>query len=427
MAEKPHLNLVFIGHVDHGKSTLVGRLLLDTGHIEQHIIDKFRKEAEEKGKATFEFAWAMDHLKEERERGLTIDVAHRRFDTDKYYFTIIDAPGHRDFVKNMITGTSQADAAVLLVEAPAGVMAQTKEHVWLSKTLGVEQMIIAINKMDATKPPWDENRYNEVVEQISGLLKTVGYKTDEMLFVPVSAFTGDNAVEKSDNMPWWKGPTMLGALDTITEPKKPTDLPLRWPVQDVYTITGIGTVPVGRVETGVITPDIKIIFQPSDKVGEVKSIEMHHEQIPKAEPGDNVGINIRGIAKNDIRRGDVAGPVDNPPSVAKSFTAQIAVLNHPSVLTEGYTPVFHTHTAQVACTFEEIQKKLNPKDASVLEERSDEKPILLTTGDAAIVKIRPTKPMVIEKHAEFPQLGRFAVRDMGQTVAAGVVLDVEKR
>jgi elongation factor 1-alpha len=427
MAEKPHLNLVFIGHVDHGKSTLVGRLLLDTGHIEQHIIDKFRKEAEEKGKATFEFAWAMDHLKEERERGLTIDVAHRRFDTDKYYFTIIDAPGHRDFVKNMITGTSQADAAVLLVEAPSGVMAQTKEHVWLAKTLGVEQMIIAINKMDATTPPWDEKRYNEVVEQISGLLKTVGYKTDEMLFIPVSAFTGDNAVKASDNMPWWKGLTMLGALDTITEPKKPTELPLRWPVQDVYTITGIGTVPVGRVETGVITPDIKIVFQPSDKVGEVKSIEMHHEQIPKAEPGDNVGINIRGIAKNDIRRGDVAGPVDNPPSVAKSFTAQIAVLNHPSVLTEGYTPVFHTHTAQVACTFEEIQKKLDPKDASVLEERTEEKPILLRTGDAAIVKVRPTKPMVIEKHAEFPQLGRFAVRDMGQTVAAGVVLDVEKR
>ncbi|MEE9115592.1 MAG: GTP-binding protein, partial [Thermoplasmata archaeon] len=280
MAEKPHLNLVFIGHVDHGKSTLVGRLLLDTGHIEQHVIDKFRKEAEEKGKATFEFAWAMDRLKEERERGLTIDVAHRRFDTDKYYFTIIDAPGHRDFVKNMITGTSQADAAVLLVEAPSGVMAQTKEHVWLSKTLGVEQMIIAINKMDATTPPWDEKRYKKVVEQISGLLKTVGYKTDEMLFIPVSAFTGDNAVKSSENMPWWKGQTMLGALDTIQVPKKPTDLPLRWPVQDVYTITGIGTVPVGRVETGVITPDIKIVFQPSDKVGEVKSIEMHHEQIP---------------------------------------------------------------------------------------------------------------------------------------------------
>ena len=427
MAEKPHLNLVFIGHVDHGKSTLVGRLLLDTGHIEQHVIDKFRKEAEEKGKATFEFAWAMDHLKEERERGLTIDVAHRRFDTDKYYFTIIDAPGHRDFVKNMITGTSQADAAVLLVEAPSGVMAQTKEHVWLSKTLGVEQMIVAINKMDATTPPWDEKRYKEVVEQISGLLKTVGYKTDEMHFIPVSAFAGDNAIKPSENMPWWKGLTMLKALDTITLPKKPTNLPLRWPVQDVYTITGIGTVPVGRVETGVITPDIKIVFQPSDKVGEVKSIEMHHEQIPKAEPGDNVGINIRGIAKNEIRRGDVAGPVDNPPSVAKSFTAQIAVLNHPSVLTEGYTPVFHAHTAQVACTFEEIQKKLNPKDATVLEERSDEKPILLTTGDAAIVKIRPTKPFVIEKHSEFPQLGRFAVRDMGQTVAAGVVLDVEKR
>ena len=276
-------------------------------------------------------------------------------------------------------------------------------------------------------PAWDEKRYNEVKEQVSQLLKTVGYKTDEMHFIPVSAFAGDNAVKGSDNMKWWKGPTLLKAMDTIVQPSKPTDLPLRWPVQDVYTITGIGTVPVGRVETGIITPETKIHFMPSDKVGEVKSIEMHHEQIPRAEPGDNVGVNIRGIAKNEIRRGDVAGPVDGPPSVPKTFTAQIAVLNHPSVLTEGYTPVFHTHTAQVACTIEEIMVKLDPKDGSVLEERTEEKPILLRTGDAARVKIRPTKPMVIEKHAEFPQLGRFAIRDMGQTVAAGIVLDVEKK
>lgn len=427
MAKKPHLNLVFIGHVDHGKSTLVGRLLLETGQIEQHVIDKFRKEAEEKGKATFEFAWVMDHLKEERERGLTIDVAHKRFDTEKYYFTIIDAPGHRDFVKNMITGTSQADAAVLVVEAPHGVMAQTKEHVFLAKTLGVDQIIVAVNKMDITSPPYDEKRYNEVKEQVGNLLKTVGYKVEDIPFIPVSAFVGDNATKPSDKMPWWKGMTILQALDTVKQPTKPTELPLRWPVQDVYTITGIGTVPVGRVETGVIKPNTKIVFQPADKVGEVKSIEMHHEQIPQAEPGDNVGVNVRGIAKNEIRRGDVAGPVDNPPTVAKSFTAQIAVLNHPSVIAEGYTPVFHTHTAQVACTFEQILKKLDPKSGEVVEERTDEKPILLRTGDPAVVKIRPTKPLVIEKHAEFPQLGRFAVRDMGQTVAAGIVLDVEKK
>jgi elongation factor 1-alpha len=423
MAKKPHLNLVFIGHVDHGKSTLVGRLLLDTGHIEKHIIEKYKKEAEEKGKATFEFAWVMDHLKEERERGLTIDVMHRRFDTQKYYFTIIDAPGHRDFVKNMITGTSQADAAVLVVSVPEGVMAQTKEHIFLARTLGVEQLIVAMNKMDATIPPFDENKYNEVKGQVDNLLKSVGFKVEDIPYVPVSAYKGDNVTEASKNMSWFKGDTLIATLDTIEEPSKPTDKALRLPVQDVYTIKGIGTVPVGRIETGVLKPNTKVTFQPADKTGEVKSIEMHHENVPEAIPGDNVGFNVRGIERTDIRRGDVAGPTDNPPSVAKAFTARIMVLNHPSVITAGYTPVFHCHTSQVACVFEELVSKLDPKSGEVKEE----KPEFLKTGDAAVVKVRPTKPMVIERTQDFPQLGRFAVRDMGITVAAGMCIEIEKR
>ena len=423
MAEKEHMNLVFIGHVDHGKSTLVGRMLLDTGHIEQHIIDKYRKEAETKGKGSFEFAWVMDGLKEERERGLTIDVAHKRFNSKNYYFTIIDAPGHRDFVKNMITGTSQADAAVLVVAAPEGVMAQTKEHVFLSKTLGVNQLVIAVNKMDATKPEYAEERFNEVKEEVTKLIKTVGFKDDSVQFIPVSAFKGDNAVEKGDNLGWWKGATLLQAIDNFKLPEKPTDIPLRWPIQDVYSITGIGTVPVGRVETGILKVGMNLIFMPSDKTGEVKSIEMHHEEFPQAVPGDNVGVNIRGLSKTDIRRGDVAGTTDSPPTVAKTFIAQLAVLQHPSVIAAGYTPVFHCHTTQVACTFEELQKKLDPKTGQVKEEN----PQFLKTGDIAIVKVRPTRPIVLEKAKEFPQLGRFAVRDMGQTVAAGMVVDVEKK
>ena len=424
MADKPHMNLVFIGHVDHGKSTLIGRLLLDTGTIEQHIIDKYRKEAESKGKASFEFAWVMDGLKEERERGVTIDVAHKRFDTDKYYFTVIDAPGHRDFVKNMITGTSQADAAVLVVAAQHGVMAQTKEHVFLARTLGVNQVIVALNQMDATQPAYDEATFNKVKADVDSLMKSVGYKDDQINFLPVSAIKGDNAAKPpSENMPWWKGNTLLQQLDQLTMPQKSTDLPLRWPIQDVYTITGVGTVPVGRVETGVLKADMKVSFMPSNKVGEVKSVEMHHQEMGKAEPGDNVGANIRGVAKNDVRRGDVAGPADSPPTVAKTFTAQIMVLNHPSVLTVGYTPVFHCHTAQVACTFLELQKKLDPKTGATLEEN----PEFLKAGDAAIVKIQPTRPMVIETAKEFPQLGRFAVRDMGQTVAAGMCVSVEKK
>ncbi len=421
MADKPHMNLVFIGHVDHGKSTTVGRLLLDTGHIDSHVIEKYRKEADAIGKGSFEFAWVMDGLKEERQRGLTIDVAHKRFNTDKYYFTIIDAPGHRDFVKNMITGTSQADAAVIVVSAPDGPQEQTREHVFLARTLGVPQIIVAVNKMDSVK--YDEARYKQVKEDMGKLLANVGFKPDDIPFIPVSAFKGDNATKDKGELGWWKGPTLLGALNDLTAPDKPTQKALRLPVQDVYSITGIGTVPVGRVETGVMKPGMEVIFMPSDKKGEVKSIEMHHEMIPLAEPGDNVGFNIRGLGRKDIRRGDVAGPVDNPPTVVKSFKARIMVLNHPSVITPGYTPVFHCHTAQVACTFMSLDQKLDPKTGSVLEEN----PQFLKTGDAAVVTITPTKPMVIEKAEDFPQLGRFAIRDMGQTVAAGMCIDTEKK
>src|SRR5512136_1651159 len=421
MAEKPHMNLVFIGHVDHGKSTTVGRLLLDTGHIEPHVIEKYKKEAEQKGKATFEFAWVMDGLKEERERGLTIDVAHKRFNTQKFYFTIIDAPGHRDFVKNMITGTSQADAAVIVVSAIEGPQAQTKEHIFLARTLGVTQIIIDVNKMDAVN--YQQAKYEETKKAVSELLKTVGFKVDEIPFVPASGYKGDNIAKKSTNMPWYKGPTLVEALNALKQPPKLTDKPLRLPIQDVYTITGVGTVPVGRVETGVLKPEMKIIFMPSNKVGEVKSIEMHHENLPQATPGDNVGFNVRGISKTDVKRGDVAGPVDNPPTVAKTFTARIMVLNHPSVITAGYTPVFHCHTAQVACTFEALLKKLDPKTGATQEEN----PQTLKTGDAAVVKIRPTKPMVVELAKDFPPLGKFAIRDMGITVAAGMCIEVEKK
>ncbi|MCX6665620.1 MAG: translation elongation factor EF-1 subunit alpha [Euryarchaeota archaeon] len=426
MAEKPHINMVVIGHVDHGKSTLVGRILLDTGQFPAHMVEKFRIEAKAKGKESFALAWIFDQLKEERERGVTIDVAHKRFDTDKYYVTIIDAPGHRDFVKNMITGTSQADAAILVVAAQHGVMAQTREHMFLARTLGVKQLIVAINQIDATTPPYDKKRFDEVKADVDKLAKSVGYKDEQLQYIPVSAFEGDNVKDKKNNMPWWNGETIVKAIDNFKLADKPVNLPLRWPIQDVYTIKGVGTVPVGKIECGIMKVGQTLIFKPGVKpggaVGEVKTIEMHHEQIAQGMPGDNVGVNVRGIAKNDIRRGDVAGPTDQPPTVAKSFIAQIMVLNHPSVITKGYTPVFHCYTAQVACRIEEIQKKLDPKTGEVKEVNPD----FIKTGDAAIVKVIPTRPMVIEPSKKIPQLGRFAIRDMGQTVAAGVCLEVEE-
>ncbi|MBP2144714.1 elongation factor 1-alpha [Methanofollis sp. W23] len=419
--DKPHMNLAVIGHIDHGKSTTVGRLLFETGTVPQHIIEGFRKEAEAKGKGSFEFAWVMDSLKEERDRGITIDIGHKRFDTDKYYFTVVDCPGHRDFIKNMITGASQADAALLVVAAPDGVMEQTKEHVFLSRTLGINQLIIGINKMDVVK--YDEKRYNEVKEQLSQLLKMVGFKPEEIPFIPMSSFEGANIKEKSDKTPWYKGVTVLQALDALKQPDKPTTLPLRLPIQDVYTISGVGTVPVGRIETGVMKKGDKVSFMPANVTGEVKSIEMHHEEIPEALPGDNVGFNVRGVGKGDIRRGDVCGPIDAPPTVVEEFTAQIVVLQHPSALTVGYTPVFHCHTAQVACMFTELLSKLDPRTGQVKEQN----PTFLKAGDAAIVKIKPTRPMVLENVKEIPQLGRFAVRDMGSTIAAGMCVAVQAK
>ena len=420
---KPHLNIVFIGHVDHGKSTTVGRLLLDTGHIEQHVIDKNEKLAVEQGKAGFGLAYVMDGLKEERERGITIDVAHKELFTPNYYFTIIDAPGHRDFVKNMITGTSQADAAVLVCAANDGVNAQTREHAFLARVLGVKQLIINVNKMDISGVDYSEDRYNAVVKELHQLLKMAGFKPADVPMIPCSSFLGENLYNKSTNMPWYKGQTLFEAIDGIQMPSKPTDRPLRLPIQDVYKISGIGTVPVGKIETGVLHTGKTVIFNPSQKSAEVKSIEMHHTNVAKAEPGDNIGFNVRGLAATDIRRGDVAGYTDTPPAFVRhdeTFIGQIQLMEIPKAIGTGYTPVFHCHTSQVAVRFVELLEKTSKgtKEAN---------PPFLKTGDAALVRFAPTKPMAIEEMSDFPELARFAIRDMGKTVAAGVCMKIEKK
>ncbi len=421
MAEKPHMNLIFIGHIDHGKSTTVGRLLYDTKAVTEQDMKKIKDEVAKYNRPTFEFAFVMDQLKEERERGITIDIMHRDFQTPKFYFTIIDAPGHRDFVKNMITGASQADAAVLVVSCVDGVQSQTREHAYLAKVLGINQVVVGLNKIDAAN--YDRAKYDEAKNKVSELLKTVGYDVSKMLFVPYSALEGANVSSKSDKLSWYNGPTLLEALDTFKVPEKPVDKPLRLPIQDVYSIAGFGTVPVGKVETGVMKPGDQVIIMPSGVKTEIKSIEMHHQQLQKAEPGDNVGFNVKGVDKKDMRRGDVVGPVSSPPTVAQEFTAQIVVINHPTAIAPGYTPVFHIHTAQIAATVVEIMEKKDPKTGQTLQKN----PEFIKNGDVAIIRVKPSKPIVVEKYGDFPHLGRFAIRDMGQTVAAGVVLDVTKK
>jgi elongation factor 1-alpha len=428
--EKNHVNLVVIGHVDSGKSTTTGHLIYKCGGIDKRVIEKFEKEAAEMGKGSFKYAWVLDKLKAERERGITIDIALWKFETAKFYFTIIDAPGHRDFIKNMITGTSQADVAILMIASGTGEFeagyaktGQTREHALLAFTLGVKQMICCINKMDDKSVNYSEARYNEIRDEVSKFLAKVGYKADKIPFIPISGWNGDNMLERSPNMPWYKGPIMIEALDAIIPPKRPSDKPLRLPLQDVYKIGGIGTVPVGRVETGVLKPGMVVVFAPAGLSTEVKSVEMHHESMEQAVPGDNVGFNVKGLSVKELKRGFVCSDSKNDPAQgAASFTAQVIVLNHPNGFGAGYTPVLDCHTAHIACKFEALTEKLDKRTGKKLEDN----PAKVKSGDACIAKLVPSKPLCVEAYSDYAPLGRFAVRDMRQTVAVGVIKTVEK-
>jgi len=440
--EKIHINIVVIGHVDSGKSTTTGHLIYKCGGIDERTIAKFEKEAQEMGKGSFKYAWVLDKLKAERERGITIDIALWKFNTQKYFVTIIDAPGHRDFIKNMITGTSQADCAVLIVAAGVGEFeagiskdGQTREHALLAYTLGVKQLIIGVNKMDSTAPAYSGARFGEIEKEVSGYIKKIGYNPKTVAFVPISGWHGDNMLEASTNMTWFKGwsverkegnakgTTLIEALDAILPPTRPFDKPLRLPLQDVYKIGGIGTVPVGRVETGIIKPGMLVTFAPPMVTTEVKSVEMHHESMPEAMPGDNVGFNVKNVSVKDVRRGNVAGDSKNdPPKGTKMFHAQVIVLNHPGEIKNGYSPVLDCHTAHIACKFQEIKEKCDRRSGKKLEDN----PKFVKSGDAAMVDMIPSKPMCVESFSDYPPLGRFAVRDMKQTVAVGVIKTVEK-
>jgi elongation factor 1-alpha len=429
--EKQHINLVTIGHVDCGKSTTTGHLIYYLGGIDKRTIEKYEKEAAELGKGSFKYAWVMDSLKAERERGITIDINLWKFESKKYEFTIIDAPGHRDFIKNMITGTSQADIAVLVIDAAEGRFeagiskeGQTREHALLAHTLGVKQMIVAVTKMDDNTVSYSHKRYNEIKEEVSVYLTHLGYKPERIPFVPISGWVGDNIIEPSKKMAWYKGPTLLEALDNVHPPKRPTDKPLRVPLQDVYKIGGVGTVPVGRVETGVMKPGMLVEFAPVGITSEVKSIEMHHQMIPEAIPGDSIGFNVKNVAVKDLKRGDVACDATKDPGAAvTSFESQVIIMNHPGKIYVGYTPVIDCHTAHVACTFANLKTKLNGRTGEVIEENPD----FIKKGDACICDLEPTKPLVVESFTEYPPLGRFAIRDSKHTIGVGVVKAIARK
>jgi elongation factor 1-alpha len=426
---KLHVNLVVIGHVDSGKSTSTGHLIYKCGGIDERTIEKFEKEAKLIGKESFKYAWVLDKLKAERERGITIDICLWKFESPKYTFTIIDAPGHRDFIKNMITGTSQADVAILVVssgigefEAGIGKDGQTREHGLLAYTMGIKQVICAVNKMDTHN--FSEERFVDIKKEMLDYLKKIGFQEKNINFVAYSGFGGENLIAKSDKMPWYKGDTLLEALDKVDPPSRPLEKPLRLPLQDVYKITGVGTVPVGRVETGILKAGILVSFAPSGIVTECKSVEMHHTTLEEAIPGDNVGFNIKGINAKDLKRGNVASDSKNDPcKEANSFNAQVVVLNHPNKIMAGYTPVLDCHTSHIACKFEKLLSKIDRRSGKEIEAEPKE----IKNQEACIVMMVPSKSMCVETFSEYPPLGRFAVRDMKQTVAVGVIKSVDKK
>jgi elongation factor 1-alpha len=426
---KPHVNLVVIGHVDSGKSTSTGHLIYKCGGVDERTIEKFEKEAKLIGKDSFKYAWVLDKLKAEREKGITIDIALMKFESNKYSFTIIDAPGHRDFIKNMITGTSQADVAILVIsagtgefEAGIGADGQTREHALLAFTMGIKQIIVAINKMDTID--YNEERFNDVKSEVLMYLKKVGFQEKNINFVAYSGFKGENLIEKSDKMPWYKGDTLLESLDKLEPPVRHLDKALRLPLQDIYKIAGVGTVPVGRIETGTLRPGMMVHFAPADITTECKSVEMHYQALEEGIPGDNVGLSIRGVGIKDLKRGYVAGDAKNdPPKEANSFNAQVIVLNHPNKIEAGYTPVVDCHTSHIACRFEKILSKIDKRTGKELEAEPTE----IKNQEAAIVQMVPQKPMVVEAFSEYPPLGRFAIRDMKRTVAVGIVKIVDKK
>jgi elongation factor 1-alpha len=409
----PKVNLVIIGHKDHGKSTLIGRLLYDSKAISEQKIQEIKEETKRTSKDPFKFSYLLDSLEEERKGGLTIDIMHTPFKTEKHLYTIIDCPGHKELIKNMITGASQADAGILVVSAKEGVQDQTKQHMYLASILGIRQLLVAVNKMDEVN--YDETRFGEISYELNGILNSLA--CESVSTVPLSALKGENIFKKSKRMPWYDGPTFIDALDqNIEAPIPPTDKPLRGFVQDIYD-TEKGKVVICKIETGTLETGKETIFNPSGQRGLVKKIEISGREVARAEPGDSVGIFVEG--SDQIKRGEVISYAENPAKSVKSFTAQTIVLTDVQIKVNE-TLTIRYGTAESRCKVQKILEKVNPVDLVVQEKA----PSHLRNGNVAKVKFSALDAICLERYSEFPQLGRFIIEGKRGTAAAGVVLQL---
>jgi len=462
MAEgKQHVSIVICGHVDAGKSTTTGRLIFELGGIPEREMVKLREEAERLGKGSFAFAFYMDRQKEERERGVTIACTTKEFFTETKHYTVIDAPGHRNFIKNMITGASQADVALLMVPADGNfttaiargnhkageVQGQTRQHALLINLLGVKQILVGINKMDADLAGYKEARYTEIKEEMERMLLRVGWLknfiSDSVPFLPISGWKGDNLISKSPNMAWWKGAdikqgkvtvhveTLLDCLEKfVVVPERPTASAARTPISGIYKIKGIGDVLTGRVEQGTVKPGEEVVFLPTHTAstpcdGKIFTVEMHHKSVPQAVSGDNCGFNIKGLKKENMPRvGDVMVlKSDTTINRVKSFTTQVRVLDHPGELKNGYCPIAFVRTGRSAVRMTKIDWKVGKETGN----QKLENPISLKANEMAQVVFEPQQPFVVDTFKNCEGLGRVAIMEGNGVVMLGKIIDVEKK
>jgi len=458
---KPHLSIVICGHVDSGKSTTTGHLIFELGGISDRELEKLKAEADRLGKSSFAFAFYMDRQKEERERGVTIACTTKEFFTEKWHYTVIDAPGHRDFIKNMITGASQADVAQIMVPADGNftiaiqrgnhkageIQGQTRQHSRLINLLGVKQIIIGVNKMDCDLAKYSKDRFDEVGNEMKNMLQKVGWKKDfidkHVPVMPISGWCGDNLIKKSTNMDWWKGAdvtvgtetihvdTLLDCFDKMCRvPPRPSDAPMRMPLSGIYKIKGVGDVLAGRVEQGIVKPGEEVVFLPTNSVGtpcqgKVFTVEMHHKRVEEAHPGDNVGLNIKGLDKlNMPHTGDVMiYKKDTSLSQVKSFNAQIQVLDIPGEIKIGYSPIGFVRCGRSACRITKMVWKMGKETGG----KKMEDPHSLKSNEMAEVQFEPQQPLVADSYKNCEGLSRVAFMDGNGVVMLGKVTVVEAK
>ena len=410
----PKINLVVVGHKDHGKSTLIGRLLYDSKAIPESKLQEIRTELDKSGRKGFEFAFLLDSLEEERLGGLTIDITQMPFKSKKYFYSIIDCPGHREFIKKMFTGASQADASVLVVSAKEGIQDQTKQHAFLIKTLGIRQLVVAVNKMDELN--YEQTKFQETVEKLKPILASLGYTGAPI--VPISALKGENVFSKSDKMQWYAGSTLIETLDdNISPPETPTNKPLRACVQDLYR-QETGVTIVCKVVTGTLEVGKTVSFLPSGKAGKVKAIEVFGNNPEKAMPGDSVGLIIDGIS--DVQRGEVLSYPENPAKVAKTFTAEIILFTNTEIKTDEVHTI-RAGTAEKKCRIDEIINEIDPLNLTIIASS----PKIMKGGGVGEVKFSAMEPLCLEKHSDFPPLGRFVIEGKKGPTGAGIVSNLE--